>query len=247
MRINALTRSLEAAFVKHGVPFQIVKGLAFFERKENRDVLAYLRLLVNPQDTRQLPAHRQRAGPRHRQGVARPAPGVRRPTARSACSRRPGRSRSIPEIKGKAATGLRDFHQHDDRPADAARPAAARADPRRCWRRPATGDAARVGRRGGRRAAGEHRGTHHRRQAVPRRGPRAHHRRLPRTDHAGARRGRLGRAGRPRLGDDAARGQGAGVPGRVHARGRAGTAAARAEPGATTRRSRRSGGCASSA
>ena len=51
MRINALTRSLESAFVKHGVPFQIVKGLAFFERKENRDVLAYLRLLVNPQDT----------------------------------------------------------------------------------------------------------------------------------------------------------------------------------------------------
>ncbi len=36
MRINALTRSLESAFVKHGVPFQIVKGLAFFDRKENR-------------------------------------------------------------------------------------------------------------------------------------------------------------------------------------------------------------------
>ncbi|MGL4419949.1 MAG: ATP-dependent helicase, partial [Gemmataceae bacterium] len=43
-RINALTRTLESAFVKHGVPFQIVKGLAFFDRKENKDVLAYLRL-----------------------------------------------------------------------------------------------------------------------------------------------------------------------------------------------------------
>ena len=32
------------------VPFQIVKGLAFFDRKENRDVLAYLRLLLNPRD-----------------------------------------------------------------------------------------------------------------------------------------------------------------------------------------------------
>ena len=51
VRINALTRTLESAFVKHGVPFQIVKGLAFFDRKENRDVLAYLRLLVNPHDT----------------------------------------------------------------------------------------------------------------------------------------------------------------------------------------------------
>ena len=51
VRMNALTRTLESAFVKHGVPFQIVKGLAFFDRKENRDVLAYLRLLVNPRDT----------------------------------------------------------------------------------------------------------------------------------------------------------------------------------------------------
>src|SRR5439155_17240434 len=50
MRINALTRALEGALVKHGVPFQIVKELSFFERKENRDVLAYLRLLINPQD-----------------------------------------------------------------------------------------------------------------------------------------------------------------------------------------------------
>ena len=32
------------------VPFQIVRGLAFFDRKENSDVLAYLRLLVNPRD-----------------------------------------------------------------------------------------------------------------------------------------------------------------------------------------------------
>ncbi len=50
VRMNALTRTLESAFVKHGVPFQIVKGLAFFDRKENKDILAYLRLLVNPQD-----------------------------------------------------------------------------------------------------------------------------------------------------------------------------------------------------
>jgi DNA helicase II / ATP-dependent DNA helicase PcrA len=51
LRINALSRTLESAFVKHGVPFQIVRGLAFFDRKENKDVLAYLRLIVNPADT----------------------------------------------------------------------------------------------------------------------------------------------------------------------------------------------------
>src|SRR6516162_5629174 len=50
MRINALSRGLEQALLKHRVPYQIVKGLAFFDRKENRDVLAYLRLLLNPRD-----------------------------------------------------------------------------------------------------------------------------------------------------------------------------------------------------
>ncbi|MCS7270082.1 MAG: UvrD-helicase domain-containing protein, partial [Gemmataceae bacterium] len=50
VRINALTRVLESAFVRHGVPFQIVKGFAFYERKENKDVLAYLRLVLNPAD-----------------------------------------------------------------------------------------------------------------------------------------------------------------------------------------------------
>jgi DNA helicase-2/ATP-dependent DNA helicase PcrA len=50
LRINALSRTLEAAFLKHRVPYQIVRGLAFYERKENKDVLAYLRLLLNPRD-----------------------------------------------------------------------------------------------------------------------------------------------------------------------------------------------------
>src|SRR5207302_8235256 len=50
MRVNALSRALETAFVKERVPFQIVKGLAFFDRKENRDILAYLRLMLNPRD-----------------------------------------------------------------------------------------------------------------------------------------------------------------------------------------------------
>ncbi len=50
MRINALSRALESAFIRDKVPYQIVRGLAFFERKENKDVLAYLRLLLNPRD-----------------------------------------------------------------------------------------------------------------------------------------------------------------------------------------------------
>jgi DNA helicase-2/ATP-dependent DNA helicase PcrA len=50
LRTNALSRLLEATFVKKRIPYQIVRGLAFFDRKENRDVLAYLRLLMNPRD-----------------------------------------------------------------------------------------------------------------------------------------------------------------------------------------------------
>src|SRR4029077_15372952 len=50
LRVNALPRNLETAFVRQRIPFQIVRGLAFFDRKENRDVLAYLRLLLNPKD-----------------------------------------------------------------------------------------------------------------------------------------------------------------------------------------------------
>ncbi|MCS7167253.1 MAG: UvrD-helicase domain-containing protein [Gemmatales bacterium] len=50
LRINALSRIFEEAFLRHRVPYQIVRGLAFFERKENRDVLAFLRLLLNPKD-----------------------------------------------------------------------------------------------------------------------------------------------------------------------------------------------------
>lgn len=50
MRINALSRALETALIREKIPYQIVRGLAFFERKENKDVLAYLRLLVNPAD-----------------------------------------------------------------------------------------------------------------------------------------------------------------------------------------------------
>ncbi|OAI47015.1 ATP-dependent DNA helicase, partial [Planctomycetaceae bacterium SCGC AG-212-F19] len=50
LRINALSRALESAFIMHQVPYQIVRGLAFFERKENKDILAYVRLLLNPRD-----------------------------------------------------------------------------------------------------------------------------------------------------------------------------------------------------
>ena len=49
-RVNALSRSLEFALRQHGIPYQMVNGLEFYQRKEIKDVLAYLRLLNNPRD-----------------------------------------------------------------------------------------------------------------------------------------------------------------------------------------------------
>ncbi len=110
LRINALTRSLESAFVKHGVPFQIVKGLAFFERKENRDVLAYLRLLVNPQDTISF----LRVVNEPPRGIGKVSMDRLQQYANDndiGLLVATSQVQKIPEIKGKAATGLRDFYR----------------------------------------------------------------------------------------------------------------------------------------
>ena len=49
-RTNALSRSLEVALRGRGVPYQLVRGLEFFRRREVRDVVAWLRLVRNPRD-----------------------------------------------------------------------------------------------------------------------------------------------------------------------------------------------------
>ncbi len=50
-RTNAQSRSLESAFRKHSLPYQIIGGMSFYKRKEVKDVAAYLRLLVNQSDS----------------------------------------------------------------------------------------------------------------------------------------------------------------------------------------------------
>lgn len=51
MRLNALTRSFEEKFLNYNIPHRIFGGFKFFERQEIKAILAYLRLLVNPQDS----------------------------------------------------------------------------------------------------------------------------------------------------------------------------------------------------
>ncbi len=108
VRMNALTRSLEQACIQQRVPYQIVKGLAFFERKENRDVLAYLRLLVNPRDDVSF----ERVVNEPARGIGETSLKHLRTYAEAqelsllAASRR---VEFIPQIKGRAMTALRNF------------------------------------------------------------------------------------------------------------------------------------------
>ncbi|HEY7328432.1 MAG TPA: UvrD-helicase domain-containing protein [Gemmataceae bacterium] len=110
LRVNALSRGLETAFVQQRVPHQIVRGLAFFERKENRDILAYLRLMVNPRDdlsflrivnepTRGI----GKVSLDHLREYAEP----REMSLLSAA----GEASKIKAIKGKAVSALQDFHR----------------------------------------------------------------------------------------------------------------------------------------
>ncbi len=49
-RTNAQSRALEEVFLRRGIPYTVVGGVRFYERKEVKDLLAYLRLAVNPWD-----------------------------------------------------------------------------------------------------------------------------------------------------------------------------------------------------
>src|SRR5690606_25076096 len=49
-RTNAQSRAMEDALRKKDIPYRIYGGLSFYQRKEIKDVLSYLRLIVNPKD-----------------------------------------------------------------------------------------------------------------------------------------------------------------------------------------------------
>lgn len=53
-RTNAQSRAVEEALIAHGLRYRIIGGMRFYERKEIKDVLAYLRVIYNPLDTMSL-------------------------------------------------------------------------------------------------------------------------------------------------------------------------------------------------
>jgi DNA helicase-2/ATP-dependent DNA helicase PcrA len=49
-RVNAQSRALEETFLRYGVPYRLIGGTRFYQRREVRDIIAYLRLIHNSQD-----------------------------------------------------------------------------------------------------------------------------------------------------------------------------------------------------
>jgi DNA helicase-2/ATP-dependent DNA helicase PcrA len=49
-RVNAQSRALEEAFLRYGVPYGLVGGTRFYQRREVKDIIAYLKVIHNPQD-----------------------------------------------------------------------------------------------------------------------------------------------------------------------------------------------------
>ena len=49
-RTNAQSRSIEEAFVHYGIPYRVVGGVRFYDRKEIKDLIAYLRIIFQPED-----------------------------------------------------------------------------------------------------------------------------------------------------------------------------------------------------
>ncbi|MBE0534238.1 MAG: UvrD-helicase domain-containing protein [Phycisphaerae bacterium] len=49
-RVNSMSRLIEESFVRRQIPYQVIRGVEFYSRKEIRDILSYLKVIVNPND-----------------------------------------------------------------------------------------------------------------------------------------------------------------------------------------------------
>ena len=225
-RTNAQSRVFEEVFIRVGLPYKVIGGVRFYERREVRDLLAYLRLIANPADEvslrRILNVPKRGIGDRAEEYVA--AYASRERISFADALRRPG---DVPGLAGRSAQAIERFNTLIDglREMAATHPVAELAEAvldRTGYR----DRAGRVERPPGRQPGGEPPGTGLGRPRVrrPERGRDAG--RLPRAGVAGRRRGPDPRRGRPRRRghpDDPPHGQGAGIPCGVphrHGRGR---------------------------
>ena len=110
-RTNAQSRVFEEVFIRAGLPYKVVGGVRFYERREVRDLLGYLRLIANPEDEVSLrrvlntPAARHRRAGRGVRGRARPA------GSGSASPRRWPGPDDVPELAARSARSIEAFNE----------------------------------------------------------------------------------------------------------------------------------------
>ena len=138
-RTNAQSRVFEEVFIRAGLPYKVVGGVRFYERREVRDLLAYLRLIANPEDEvslrRVLNVPRRGIGERAEECVAALASRDRISFAGALA-----RPDDVPGAGRPVGPGDRGVQRADRRAAGRARGRAARSAtwPRPCWTGPAT-------------------------------------------------------------------------------------------------------------
>jgi len=66
-RVNSMSRVIEEAFVRRRIPYQVIRGVEFYARKEIRDILSYLKVMVNPDDAVAF----ERAMGTHKRGIGK--------------------------------------------------------------------------------------------------------------------------------------------------------------------------------
>ncbi len=110
-RTNAQSRVFEEVFIRAGLPYKVVGGVRFYERREVRDLLAYLRLIANPQDEislrRVINVPRRGIGDRALEYVTSHA--VRQRISFSEALSRPTEVHELPTRSGKAIEGFNDM------------------------------------------------------------------------------------------------------------------------------------------
>ena len=130
----------EEVFIRVGLPYKVVGGVRFYERREVQDVLAYLRVIANPDDVVSLRRILNTPAPRHR----RPGRGVRGGAGRAGADpvrrRRCERADEAPGIAPRSAAAIKDFVALLDRAARGRDRRGQRAG-RACWRRSSTAPA----------------------------------------------------------------------------------------------------------
>ena len=107
-RTNAQSRAIEEVFVRVGLPYKVVGGTRFYERREVKDALAYLRVVANPADTvnlrRIINVPKRGIGDRAQAAVAQLAERERIPFVAAL-----GRVEDAPGIATRSVTAVRGF------------------------------------------------------------------------------------------------------------------------------------------